>query len=410
MKRFTAFLLALVLCLTCLVSVPAHSSDFDYADTAYEIVSQYQLMMQAEQNALLSQFFTYSYLGCANYHLGELTEEYAYNLVVTGIERRSKSSGDYDVVNCGTGSYYYKRSEGYAIPHLFTGSLTMYENRVSINGNTYYFEPPTQNSGVITYCDIADSYYSDSKDVTSLQRHELLIKPPYNMGSVTSPRDGSTLGDNINAAKQLVAPEIETTIATEIVTDGSSVDVTVNVNVALTFLNDILDDILEELQSISTTLTTFLTNFNTFAANFNTFVNDISTSFSADFTNVTVAVNDIPESIRQILIDLFVPTRDDYFEEIIDIINAKFGFIYQIIELGDVLVDNSNAFTNNQPSFGFKFTNHKYFGDLYVNFVDWSKVSNYVVYVKAITSGITLYFFIRRTRRRLPEIISGGGC
>lgn len=128
------------------------------------------------------------------------------------------------------------------------------------------------------------------------------------------------------------------------------------------------------------------------------------------FQRIINAINAIPASIQDILEYLFIPQNDDYFKDIIDTINAKFGFIHQFIELGDVLVDNSGSFTNTPPAFKIEFKDNKYLGTVTFNLVDWSKVSDYIPYVKALTSGITLYLFIRRTRKKLPEVISGGGC
>lgn len=193
-----------------------------------------------------------------------------------------------------------------------------------------------------------------------------------------------------------------------------------------------LDSIqVNELTSIKDTLTVIKVNFVSFVNGWASKLDNISydiisklnsiqsgeltaissklNALSSGFQSVVSAINGIPNSIQNLLEYLFVPTNNTYYQEIIDIINEKFGFVNQIIALGDVLVDNSNSFTNTPPSFRITFDNHKYFGNLSFELIDFSKLANYIDYIKAITSGITLYFFIRRTRRRLPEIISGGG-
>ena len=226
-------------------------------------------------------------------------------------------------------------------------------------------------------------------------------------------------------------------------------------------LDSVSDDITDELSDILTALSGFSTNFQTFCTTFNgsftdriesikdtltvisvrftTFCNgwaskldnisyDIISKLnsiqsgeltaisnklnglSSGFQSVVTAVNGIPSSIQDILEYLFIPQNDDYFQDIIDTINSKFGFINQFIELGDVLVNNSESFTNTPPNFTIEFEDNDIFGDLSFDLIDWSKISDYVSYVKALTGGITLYLFIRRTRKRLPEIISGGGC
>ena len=226
-------------------------------------------------------------------------------------------------------------------------------------------------------------------------------------------------------------------------------------------LDSVSDDITDELSDITTALSGFSTNFQTFCTTFNgsftdkiesikdtltvisvrftTFCNgwaskldnisyDIISKLnsiqsgeltaisnklnglSSGFQSVVTAVNGIPSSIQDILEYLFIPQNNNYFQDIIDTINSKFGFINQFIELGDVLVNNSESFTNTPPNFTIEFEDNDIFGDLSFDLIDWSKISDYVSYVKVLTGGITLYLFIRRTRKRLPEIISGGGC
>lgn len=229
------------------------------------------------------------------------------------------------------------------------------------------------------------------------------------------------------------------------------------INVKNGVISNTLGSILTEIQSINTTLTNFYIDFpqeikkvtdkvgilettlSAFLTNFNSFVTSLTSKLdnisydiisklnsiqvneltaisnklnvlSSGFQNVVNAVNGIPASIQDILEYLFIPQNNDYFKDIIDTINAKFGFIHQFIELGDVLVDNSGSFTNTPPAFKIEFKDNKYLGNVTFNLVDWSKVSDYIPYVKALTSGITLYLFIRRTWKKLPEVISGGGC
>ena len=143
---------------------------------------------------------------------------------------------------------------------------------------------------------------------------------------------------------------------------------------------------------------------------FKSFYENFTGSFTNTINSIFNAICSLPSLIYNDLKYLFIPQNDDYFKDIIDTINAKFGFIHQFIELGDILVDNSGSFTNTPPVFKIELKDNKYFGTVTFNLVDWSKVSDYIPYVKALTSGITLYSFIRRTRKKLPEVISGGGC
>ena len=117
---------------------------------------------------------------------------------------------------------------------------------------------------------------------------------------------------------------------------------------------------------------------------------------------------DLPDKLSQLLKDLFIPDPDKHgFDKFIDEINEHFGFVSQIIELGDVLV-NRSEYDYTMPSYSIKFDSDTY-GHFSANIVDFSVVAPYVGIIKAINTGIILYFFLRRTRRKLPDIINGNG-
>ena len=199
----------------------------------------------------------------------------------------------------------------------------------------------------------------------------------------------------------------ETTIATDLVQFQSAVT-----NKFVDVLN-ILDTIGGSVLSIESYVK-YISDISGHVSSIDVYFKSFYENFTGSFTNtinsILNAICSLPSLIYEDLKYLFIPQNDDYFKDIIDTINAKFGFIHQFIELGDVLVDNSGSFTNTPPNFTIELKDNKYFGTVTFNLVDWSRVSDYIPYVKALISGITLYLFIRRTRKKLPEVISGGGC
>ena len=133
---------------------------------------------------------------------------------------------------------------------------------------------------------------------------------------------------------------------------------------------------------------------------------DFSSSVSSLLRELINAVNGLPDKFGELLKDLFIP-QEDHFTELIDEINSHFGFVHQIIKLGDVLVNESD-FDDVQPSYSISFDSDTY-GHFKTDIIDFSVVAPYVDIIKGINTGIILYFFIRRTRRKLPDIINGTG-
>ena len=118
-----------------------------------------------------------------------------------------------------------------------------------------------------------------------------------------------------------------------------------------------------------------------------------------------MAVNNLPDSIEEILKYLFVP-KTDYPEELIKIIDDHFGFIHQIVEIGNVIFNEEN-FDVDMPEYTIKIDS-----DLFCHFeadiIDFSIIPyDYIYWFKKLVSGITCYFFILKVRKRLPAIING---
>jgi len=125
-------------------------------------------------------------------------------------------------------------------------------------------------------------------------------------------------------------------------------------------------------------------------------------------TDIRNSVVSLPKDLKALLIELFIPKDKDRFSKFIDEINEHFGFVHQIIELGDVLISDDAVFFDIKPSYSIKFDSDTY-GHFQSEIIDFSVVQPYIKFIKALNTGIVLYFFIRRTRKRLPEIISGTG-
>lgn len=116
-------------------------------------------------------------------------------------------------------------------------------------------------------------------------------------------------------------------------------------------------------------------------------------------------INSLPEIFRTLLKELFIPTEDHFSD--FNKIKKRFEFVNQIMKIGDALV-NFAEFDNNPPVFNFDFS-HELFGDFSVK-LDFGVIPyKYVVFVRNFIRGVTLIIFVRRTRKRLPDIINGCG-
>lgn len=92
--------------------------------------------------------------------------------------------------------------------------------------------------------------------------------------------------------------------------------------------------------------------------------------------------------------------------EIMNIINEHFGFINQIVEIGNVIFNDEN-FDVDIPEYTIKIDSDL-FGHFEGKIIDFSIIPyDYIYWFKKLVSGITCYFFILRVRKRLPDIING---
>lgn len=182
----------------------------DFKEDVYNAIITYRDFIQGTQNALLSQYITYSYLGLQEQYQDGTTMEYRVNIAVDWLQ----NTGSGIRINYYTGTYYYSSEDGFTIPHSLSGSSTIYydENnqmqQISFLGNYYWFSPPEGGYNplrLVTYCDISDSYYTGG-GTPQLRRVNLYSLPPYSLGTISTPSQGQTFGDLIDTSIDTVAP------------------------------------------------------------------------------------------------------------------------------------------------------------------------------------------------------------
>lgn len=181
----------------------------DFKEDAYNAITTYRDYIQGTQNAVLSQFITYGYLGLQKQYQDGTTIEYRVNIAVDWLQ--SVSNGVR--INFYNGTYYYTSTDGFTVPHGVSGSSTIYYRdnemyQVSFLGDNYWFSPPSGTYNplcLVTYCDIPNAYYG-SESTPQLHHVNLYPLPPYSLGTISTPVQGSTFGDLIDTAIDTVAP------------------------------------------------------------------------------------------------------------------------------------------------------------------------------------------------------------
>lgn len=181
---------------------------------AYTAMTQFRdYIAQPETNAILSQFYTYSYLGLTWHYRDGSTVSYRVNLVVGSMSNSSSDGYDYVTYYPTTGSYYYTSEDNYSVPRSFTGAIRIqYYNtarQLSFLGDSYWFYQPSGYAfyGLVDYCDLTDSYYSNHADGSSLVKHNLYSFPStFNSGVISTPSPFDTLGDIIDTAIDTASP------------------------------------------------------------------------------------------------------------------------------------------------------------------------------------------------------------
>ena len=111
----------------------------------------------------------------------------------------------------------------------------------------------------------------------------------------------------------------------------------------------------------------------------------------------------LPDTIKNAFSDLlktlFVPSNNNSLTEIKEILETKFGFYSQFVNLGKTLVNST--FGETPKAFTFTLYGHEW------KIIDWSYFAPYRVYIRTITIIVNYYWFVQRTIKKLPGVIGG---
>lgn len=169
-----------------------------------------------------------------------------------------------------------------------------------------------------------------------------------------------------------------------------------------------LSDIFSNTESIAYYSKWINSNLNDFSKNFLDFCDALFEHLRAIegyIIDVYNSIGSLPDNFETLLKKLFVPTTTKP-EELTKIISDHFEFVRQIADMADVIFDSDN-FETTAPEYSIEFDFDLY-GHFKSKIIDFDVVPyDYIVWFKALVSGITCYFFVRKVRKRLPNIING---
>ncbi len=121
---------------------------------------------------------------------------------------------------------------------------------------------------------------------------------------------------------------------------------------------------------------------------------------------------DLKDGILDGLKALFIPS-DNLFDDIVDIVKNKFGFIPQIFDMTDFIIHLNVVDTPPDLSFVFP-ENYRgnsrlgsFLSGLDFELIDWSVVEPYRQFIRGLITGLSWYFFIRKLRKRASDVING---
>ena len=121
---------------------------------------------------------------------------------------------------------------------------------------------------------------------------------------------------------------------------------------------------------------------------------------------------DLKDGILDGLKALFIPS-DNLFDDIVDIVKSKFGFIPQIFDMTDFIIHLNVVDTPPDLSFSFP-ENYRgnsrlgsFLSGLDFELIDWSVVEPYRQFIRGLIIGLSWYFFIRKLRKRASDVING---
>lgn len=197
----------------------------------------------------------------------------------------------------------------------------------------------------------------------------------------TEPTSSSSSGDNTEQIK-------------------TSKNILENVKNLLKFVGNLPDKIFDSFSSA----------FSSIGQHFIDLPSRIFGSFSSvltDIFSVIGLVKDaillLPDTIKNAFSDLlktlFVPSNNNSLTEIKEILETKFGFYSQFVNLGKTLVNST--FGETPKAFTFTLYGHEW------KIIDWSYFAPYRVYIRTITIIVNYYWFVQRTIKKLPGVIGG---
>ena len=122
------------------------------------------------------------------------------------------------------------------------------------------------------------------------------------------------------------------------------------------------------------------------------------TAIADGLNGVWLEIKNIPQLIADKLEYLFVPSGDK-FDELKDKFDEKFGFVGQIIDLGQTIINAT--FGGSKPN-----SNITIYGGTYT-IIDWDIYDNYRTYIHGIIVLLSYIVFIPKLIKRLPSVVRG---
>lgn len=120
---------------------------------------------------------------------------------------------------------------------------------------------------------------------------------------------------------------------------------------------------------------------------------------------------DLKDGLLEGIKFLFVPS-DNLFDDLVELVKSKFGFVFQIIEIGDFLLDFD--FSDTPPDLSFDFSNYngssrfiQFLDGFKFELLDWSVIDPYRGFIRGLISAITWYFFLKSLPKTLVNLING---
>lgn len=120
---------------------------------------------------------------------------------------------------------------------------------------------------------------------------------------------------------------------------------------------------------------------------------------------------DLKDGLLEGIKFLFVPS-DNLFDDLVELIKNKFGFVFQIIEIGDFLLNFD--FSDTPPDLSFDFSNYngssrfiQFLDGFKFELLDWSVINPYRGFIRGLISAITWYFFLKSLPKTLVNLING---